>query len=132
MSEWKDKNKEKARFINQRYGMRIKSKVLTHYGNGKCSCVKCGEARLPCLSIDHINGSGTTHRREIKIIGKTFYRWLMRNDYPEGYQTLCMNCQFVKRFENYEYHPPPPLVGSQITIRVSEDTQMTLSFTEGR
>ncbi len=23
-------------------------------------------------------------------------------DYPEGFQTLCMNCQFIKRFENGE------------------------------
>ena len=27
---------------------------------------------------------------------------LVRNDLPEGYQTLCMNCQFIKKIEHAE------------------------------
>ncbi len=79
-----------------------KLEVLTHYGNGKCACVKCGESRLACLSIDHINGRGKEDRG--KRLGIAFYRHLRRNNYPSGYQTLCMNCQFVKRIENNEYY----------------------------
>lgn len=30
-------------------------------------------------------------------------------NYPEGFQTLCMNCQFVKRAERNEYPNSPTL-----------------------
>ena len=81
----------------------LKILVLSHYGNGVCECVNCGENRIACLSIDHKNGGGNKHRKnatEIKRLG--FYGWLEKNNFPEGYQTLCMNCQWVKREENKE------------------------------
>jgi hypothetical protein len=74
--------------------------VLTHYGNGKCACTKCGYTDIRALSIDHINGAGGKHRR---ITGSMFYLWLINNNYPDGLTTLCMNCQFIKRDENREY-----------------------------
>ncbi len=80
---------------------KIKLKVLSHYGNGKCACIICGESRLACLSIDHINGCGKEQRQKDGS-GNSFHRQLMKNDYPKGYQTLCMNCQFVKRIMNDE------------------------------
>ena len=80
----------------------IKHKVLTHYGNAKCACVKCGESRLACLSIDHINGRKDEHLRGLGWQGGKIYRWLIKQGYPEGYQTLCMNCQWIKRAENNE------------------------------
>ena len=73
--------------------------VLTHYGNGKCACVKCGYSDLRALSIDHINGGGRKHNAEIKV---RIYRWLIENGLPDGYQTLCMNDQWKKRSENNE------------------------------
>jgi len=82
----------------------IKRDVLTHYGDGKCACVICGEARLPCLSIDHIEGGGNKQRRGKLRAVTPFYLWLRSNGYPKGYQTLCMNCQFVKRFERGEHN----------------------------
>jgi len=74
----------------------IKREVLTHYGNGKLACVTCGESRLACLSIDHIDGGGVSHRKELNAYGYRFYGRLKRANFPKGYQTLCMNCQFVK------------------------------------
>ncbi len=78
----------------------FKLDVLTHYGNGKLVCVMCGESRLACLSIDHINGNGCQERKKFggNGYGYKFYRYLKKNDYPKGYQTLCMNCQFCKAF----------------------------------
>ncbi|KKN15177.1 hypothetical protein LCGC14_0988660 [marine sediment metagenome] len=96
---------EKAfeQFIYQRDRRRVlKKELLTHYGNGKCACVRCGESRLACLSIDHIEGRGS-HLRKGALRGSgAFYNWLKKQGYPKGYQTLCMNCQFIKRFENNE------------------------------
>lgn len=82
-------------------GKRLEDKiiVLTHYGNGKCACVKCGYSDIRALSIDHINGGGRQHFKEIKV---HIYGWLIKNNFPDGYQTLCMNDQWVKRSENEE------------------------------
>uniref|UniRef100_A0A6M3IZE7 Uncharacterized protein n=1 Tax=viral metagenome TaxID=1070528 RepID=A0A6M3IZE7_9ZZZZ len=81
--------------------------VLTHYGDGICACVACGEARTECLSIDHIYGGGQEHRDKVPDIKRLgFYRWLISRNYPIGYQTLCMNCQWVKRATNNETRKP--------------------------
>lgn len=84
----------------------LKLEVLTHYGEDGCACVRCGESRLACLSIDHINGNGTKHRQSIMngidVGGTSFYAWLKKNSFPKGYQTLCMNCQWIKRIEQNE------------------------------
>ena len=80
--------------INER-----KRLVLVHYSNGSMSCAKCGFENATALTIDHINGNGAEHRRNIT---GNFYQWLIKNDYPDGFQVLCMNCQWIKRIENGE------------------------------
>lgn len=82
------------------YRLKIKKEVLTHYGLGKCACAKCGFDDIRALSIDHINGDGYKDRK--KKVGVFCYNWLISNNYPEGYQTLCMNCQFIKKVEHNE------------------------------
>ena len=90
---------------NIQHRRRIKMAVLTHYGNDNLACVRCGFDDIRALSIDHINGGGRLHKREMGIkTGTEMYRWLKKNDYPDGYQTLCFNCQWIKRDENHEYH----------------------------
>lgn len=77
----------------------IRQQVLDYYGN-ECSC--CGETTPEFLSIDHINGGGNGHRKSLeangmkKHHGTGFYKWLIDNEYPEGYQLLCHNCNFAK------------------------------------
>ncbi len=96
-----------------RYYWKRKIEALTHYGNGKCACVKCGFNDPRALSIDHINGKGYEHRKEIRM--ENIYTWLYKNNFPDGFQTLCMNCQFIKKNTNYEFpsrhpkeiHPQP-------------------------
>ncbi len=82
--------------------LQLKERVLTHYGNGICACVKCGNSDIRVLTIDHINGNGIADRRKIGG-GIKFYYWLEKNNYPKGYQTLCMNDNFIKKEENREY-----------------------------
>ncbi len=89
---------------NVRYRRKIKAEVLTHYGKGKCACIKCGFGDLRALSIDHINGGGRLHRQGAGIgSGSAMYVWLKKNNYPSGFQTLCLNCQWIKRDEKHEY-----------------------------
>lgn len=62
------------------------------YG-GKCVC--CGEDELDFLVIDHINDNGAEHRKEVNL--RVIYRWLWKNNLPEGFQVLCANCNLSKQ-----------------------------------
>lgn len=96
--DWRRVDTINKRVIRQE----LKREVLTHYGGGQCVCVRCGVNDIRCLSIDHINSKGAEERKSIGG-GSRFYAWLKKMNYPEGYQTLCMNCQFLKRAELKEY-----------------------------
>jgi hypothetical protein len=93
-------NRTKIQTSMKRRRIRIRIEVLTYYGNGKCACVICNEQRLPCLSIDHVLNNGYAHRKELGVSKVThFCEWLKQSRFPVGYQTLCMNCQWIKRAE---------------------------------
>lgn len=84
--------------------LRRKIATLTHYSNGdKPECVMCGFSDVKALSIDHINGGGTRERlNNPNLKGRSVYHYLNKMEFPDGYQTLCMNCQFIKRVDNNE------------------------------
>lgn len=69
--------------------------VFGHYGT-VCAC--CGTDAD--LTIDHMNGGGKAHRLELfgrpDAGGIHFYAWLIRQGFPEGYQTLCRQCNRSK------------------------------------
>lgn len=67
----------------------LKVEVINRYG-GSCQC--CGEAILEFLTIDHIGGGGNKQRREVGW-GR-LYHWLRKNNYPDGYRVLCIQCNF--------------------------------------
>jgi hypothetical protein len=96
--DYRNGNRDETNRKYCKYNGKIKIEILTHYGNGKCACVICGESRLPCLSIDHINNDGGQQRKIQRLTGVRFYKWLKDNNFPGGYQTLCMNDQFLKAF----------------------------------
>lgn len=85
---------------NREYNRKQKVEVLTHYSNPpKCAC--CGENHIEFLTIDHINGDGAEQRKRLsgdsqKFSGFLFYEWLIINNFPKGYQVLCMNCNMAK------------------------------------
>jgi hypothetical protein len=78
----------------------LKRGVLAHYGNGKCACVKCGQTDIDCLSIDHINNDAHHRTSKHHVGGNNLYKKLMNKNYPAGYQTLCMSCNFKKSLEH--------------------------------
>ena len=77
----------------------LHKEVMDAYG-GVCQC--CGESRLEFLALDHIDGDGAKERREI---GSSYaiYLHLRNNDWPEGYRTLCHNCNHS--YGHYDYCP---------------------------
>lgn len=101
---WYPEHKGQLLDATKRCNRAVKIEVLTHYGNGKFACVKCGFGDIRALTLDHINGGGYQERKKIGGAGGVNLYYLLRKQgYPEGYQTLCMNCQFIKRVENKEY-----------------------------
>lgn len=90
-------------YLPSRDSYETKVETLTHYGNGKLACVRCGFSDIRALSLDHINGKTPEEKRERKHKGGCpLYSYLRSLGYPTGYQTLCMNCQFIKKDENLE------------------------------
>ena len=69
----------------------LRQEVLDAYGR---FCVCCGEDTEVFLVIDHVDGGGNAHRREIGSHG--LYYWLKRSGWPTGFQTLCHNCNHAK------------------------------------
>lgn len=115
--KWYHSNKDRAAAVAKRYRenhrevvkarvrknyIKLKVEVLKHYAsNGWPKCVRCGFVDIRALTIDHIDGGGH-QRRATEGIGGGLYYWLKRNHFPTGYQTLCQNCQQIKRWENDE------------------------------
>lgn len=80
---------------------RLKFTVLLVYSDcEKPKCRLCGIDDIDILTIDHIDDNGAELRRAsgkgIHFCGRSFYSWLRKKNYPEGYQTLCANCQLKK------------------------------------
>ena len=70
--------------------------VLSHYsGGGKPICLRCKEKEFAFLTIDHIDGVKHDDGRG----GFALINYLIKHDFPEGYQTLCGNCNWLKHFE---------------------------------
>jgi hypothetical protein len=75
--------------------LETKIAVFEKYGGPVCAC--CGEACVYFLSVDHIFNDGAAHRKQLKETGcKSLYAWLKKNNYPSGFQVLCMNCNMGK------------------------------------
>ena len=70
---------------------KIKLEIIAHYG-GKCEWPEgCKVIDPDMLTLDHINGEGSKHRKEIGGGGHRIYRWLIQNKFPSGFRLLCSN-----------------------------------------
>lgn len=91
---------EKIRHWNAEYNRnrhkQFKLKVFTHYGGNPPRCNCCGEMEFDFLTIDHKNEDGAKHRRNVNQA--RIYKDLIDNSFPEGYQILCINCNFARSF----------------------------------
>ena len=54
------------------------------------------------LAIDHINGGGNKHRKELK--NDKLPGWLAKNNFPEGFRILCHNCNMALGFYGFCPH----------------------------
>jgi hypothetical protein len=73
----------------------LKQQVLDKYGNC-CAC--CSETHYVFLTVDHVNGDGAEHRKELRPNGKEkgssykLYKAVLNDPDPSRYQILCWNC----------------------------------------
>ena len=97
-------NPEKVKIYAKTSRKKLKLEVFNYYCNNDVKCQYCDEKELCILTVDHINGGGRQHTKEVGSL----YPWLKLNGYPEGFQILCWNCQFRKK--NLEAKPLNPTV----------------------
>jgi len=90
--EYQKTHQEVCQTRNQKSRVKLRNEVLIAYGS-KCVC--CGETELKFLAIDHINGNGNQHRKEVCPNG-SLYAWIRKNNYPNDFQILCHNCNQSK------------------------------------
>lgn len=89
-----DELREKRNAENMDRYFKKRRLCFEHYG---MSCECCSEAEELFLTIDHINNDGAEHRR--KEAGNDLYGWLVKHNFPEGFRTLCHNCN-TGRYRN--------------------------------
>ena len=91
-SEYRKKNKERIYAYNAKWQREQRAKfreaAVTGYGH-KCIC--CGVSETVFLEIHHPEGNGKVDRKE-KGGSLYFYRWLVENNFPQGYELVCANC----------------------------------------
>lgn len=80
---------------------RNKLKVFKFYSKKEIpTCSNCSFDNIKALCIDHINDDGHKERKlNLYNPGSDFYYWIIRNNFPEGYQVLCYNCNRIKEFD---------------------------------
>lgn len=81
--------------VMKEYRWQRRLMILQHYGGSPPRCACCGEQEPKFLEIDHINNDGYAHRKQIGK-GRLMHEWLIKNNYPEGFQILCANCNHAK------------------------------------
>ena len=73
----------------------LRKAVVSLYG---AVCAHCGFTDIRALQLDHKHGGGG---REARRLGAySMYKRVLK--YPEQYQLLCANCNWIKRVENNE------------------------------
>lgn len=94
---------------NIKHRLKRKMLIVRHYSNGTFACAnpynqhKEPYRDIRALTIDHLAGNGAEQKRELGKFGNPFYGWIIRNNFPPGFQVLCANCQFIKRVVNKEW-----------------------------
>ena len=84
--------------IRDKLKIQILSEYSKRHSNSDIPCCNCcGEnSHTDFLNVDHIDGKKHLPQEEQKLGGNNLNRWLKRNNYPDGFQILCWNCNLAK------------------------------------
>lgn len=112
-ARYREKNREKLRADTTARRMQDKQIILERYGK---ECAICGFDDIRALQLDHIEDNGSQERKELggqKFSGVKFYRYLIKQDLPNGYQILCANCNNIKQWDKNKAEPKRIELSSQ-------------------
>jgi hypothetical protein len=103
---WHKDHLARAHKTDEKSRIKVRTDVLLHYTRVFDSeattphCNHCPFSDIRALSLDFIIGG---HRASgWPTGGLRLYVLLKKKGYPEGWQVLCMNCQFIKKKVNKE------------------------------
>ena len=108
--EWQASNRERIKASRRDYEARNQERITSYQhkrrtddnrellellGN-ECKC--CGEAYLPALAVDHVNGDGAEHKKELRYnpSHSYFLKHLKAGTLKRPIQLLCHNCNIAK------------------------------------
>lgn len=97
-AQWRKNNPDKLRIYENRATARAKEIILDMLGR---QCASCGITDMRVLQIDHINGDGTAMRSSGTRGTRKLLAYMRKNGIY-GFQILCANCNWIKRFEEKE------------------------------
>lgn len=103
-ARYREANREKIRKDEKARRDKRRVLVLEAYGS---VCVCCSESRKEFLTVDHNGAQPIKAARS----GNALYRWLVKNNFPSGYQTLCFNCNGAKGIYDVCPHENEKLAG---------------------
>ena len=82
----------------------IRKEIVGHYSKNSFQCNCCGEDKIDFLTIDHIEGKKQMDSDKnlvslgynSKMSSYSLYKWIINNNFPDGFQILCTNCNCAK------------------------------------
>ncbi len=90
---------EKQRVYVKKHALKVKLEVFNHYSNNTLRCACCNGAIFDFLTIDHIGGRKQwNHKRSLG--GSKLYVWLRKHNFPQGFEVVCMNCNWGRYLHN--------------------------------
>lgn len=95
------KHKDSRLAKAKRFRDKRKYAVLLKYSASDtpaCCWDGCDINDLDMLTIDHTNNDGAAHRKAMVDSSKLYY-WIVKNNYPSGFQVLCANHNLKKELE---------------------------------
>ncbi len=104
---WRLAGAEKLRVDNGVRRNELRIETFTRYGPDQklqCSWIGCDVTDPDMLVLDHINDDGAQQRKNGCGRGWNFYRWLKKQNFPDGYQTLCCNHNHKKELLRSRLH----------------------------
>jgi len=96
--EYRKNNRDKTRAYQRNRHYQKREIVLDHYRNNPCAM--CGEDRLPCLQLDHIDPS-TKSFAVSQISGKNEQQ--IREEISKC-RVLCANCHSIRTAEQQGWY----------------------------
>ena len=116
------------RDVNRLKILKYYSKSLSNSNIPCCNC--CGEnSHVDFLAIDHIRGSKQMDLEpelkklnySSKLRNQNLHRWILKNDFPDGFQILCTNCNFAKGMKKNNNQCPHERMRKEETFAMMEE-----------